>query len=47
MTVILSVLFELPFLGRLGSAVGKDDIHRNARRHCRIHTGINLLYTNE
>ena len=25
------VLFELPFLGRLGSAVGKDDVHRNAR----------------
>ena len=25
------VLFELPFLGCLSSAVGKDDVHRNAR----------------
>ena len=27
--------------GILGSAVGKDDVHRNARRCRRIHTGSN------
>ena len=36
----------IPFLGRLGSAVGKDDVHHNARRRRRIRTGINLLSKN-
>ena len=28
MILISNVQFELPFWGRLGSAVGKDDVHR-------------------
>ena len=31
----------LPVLGSFGSAVGRDDVHRNARRRRRIHTGSN------
>ena len=38
--VLLLCYLSFLFWGSLGSAVGKDDVHRNARRRRRIRTGL-------
>ena len=38
------VLFELPFLGRLGIAAGKDDVPRNAKLRRRIRTRMAVSF---